>query len=102
MAFGDLYFSVNKLDDLAEDCYWHALKFYKLSNNILKQGNAFQRLGRVKRAWLHMQDAETLFENALTMHTRAQDPVGQKEDQHYLNEVLSHLAEMNQSSTLLK
>jgi tetratricopeptide (TPR) repeat protein len=90
LGLGDIYLSLSEPDS-AEDLYGKALKLYKLSNNILKQGNALQQLGKVQRAKSQFEDARTLFENALTLHRQAQDPVGQEEDQHCLDEVLSEI-----------
>ena len=42
-------------------------------------------------ARLQLQDAKTLLENALAMHTQAQDLVGQDLDKKWLNKTLLKL-----------
>jgi len=88
---------LNKLNE-AEASFEKAMEFAKLSHSSLLHGNALQGLGKVKMQRSQMQDAKLLFENALVMHKQTQDLLGQKWDQHYLNEVLS---KMSQSSNLL-
>lgn len=96
-GLGNIYLMLNKLNE-AEASFEKAMEFAKLSHSSLLHGNALQGLGKVKMQRSQMQDAKLLFENALVMHKQTQDLLGQKWDQHYLNEVLS---KMSQSSNLL-
>jgi tetratricopeptide (TPR) repeat protein len=96
LGLGDTYLRLNKINE-AEASYQKAIELAKLSHSSLIQGNALQSLGQVKMQRSQMQDAKLLFENALAMHKQAQDLLGQKWDQHYLDEVSF---KMSQSSNL--
>ncbi|KAI0289598.1 hypothetical protein BC826DRAFT_1177260 [Russula brevipes] len=82
-GLGDINLQLGKLND-AEASYHKALQLYKVASNSL---------ARVQMKRSKWQDAKSLLDDALLMHKQAQSLIGQKRDQHCLNEVLSKMAQ---------
>jgi hypothetical protein len=62
----------------------------------LGQGNDLHELGKMYIKMLQLEDAKRMFEKALIIHKKAQDPVWQKLDQEYLNKVQSKMGQSSQ------
>ena len=61
-----------------------AKKGGEVVTDLLELGELYVEMSKLK-------DAKRMFEEALIMHKQAQDPVGQNNDEYYLNEVLPKL-----------
>ena len=71
-----MYLRLNKLDDATVACE-KALELYKLTNNILSQGNIYHLFGCIYMSQDKINDAESSFMKASEFCTIANYPHGQ-------------------------